>query len=261
MQPVIRKYGRKIPAPLPISRMLSRVAVVPAVMDLREWDGPIKDQGSESSCTANAGTETNEWIIRKYFPQQGKLIFSPQYTYAKELLAQGDFPRDEGSDGTTMCGTLIVNGCCELSMYPYVAGQILKPTAAQDMNAAKHTLGAFHGLTGSGVAASVLGDLVPWPISMGFTVYASFESDTVARTGIYNPLITEQQLGGHEVKASGYDLGISPTLRPKGCPPAFLFQNSWGADWGLGGYFWAPIAVLNASDTDLKIVHSGKPWA
>jgi hypothetical protein len=161
-------------------------------------------------------------------------------------MAQGDFPQDDGSDGTTLCGTLISNGCCELSIYPYVSGSILTPTAAQDANAAQYTLGAYHGLTGSQVALSVLGDPTPWPVEIGFTVYASFESDEV--------------LGGHEVLMVGYDVGATPSLRPAGCPPAALIQNSWGTDWGIDGFFWMALPVLDDSQTDLKIVHSGKPW-
>lgn len=240
--------------------MLTRAAVsLPPTVDLRAWDGPIKDQGEEGSCTAHAGTEANEWIHRRYLGNPA-VVFSPQYTYAKELIAQGNFPQDEGSDGTTLCGTLIASGCCELSLYPYVAGQINVPTSEQDQNASKYTLGAYHGLNGSQTALSVLGDPTPWPVLMGFTVYESFESDTVAQTGVYVPKKGERSLGGHEVKLIGYDIGDVPTLRPQGCPKAVLVQNSWGSAWGLGGYFWADLAVLDDEQTDLKIVHSGHPW-
>ena len=255
-----RRYGRKIPAPLPAHRMLWRVSAgLSPVIDLREWCGPIKDQGAEGSCTAHAGTSANEWIHRRYL-ENSSVVFSPQYTYAKELIAQGNFPQDAGSDGVTLCNTMIANGCCELSTYPYVAGQIEMPTAAQDANAAQYRMGAYHGLTGWGVAMSVLGDPVPWPVEMGFTVYSSFESDATAQTGIYNPGSDEEVLGGHEVLLVGYDLGATPTLRPANCPPAFLVQNSWGTGWGLSGFFWAVTAVLNDGQTDLKICHSGHPW-
>jgi hypothetical protein len=257
---MLRRYGRKIPIALPAHRMLSRVSPnLPAVVDTRAYCGPVKDQGDEGSCTAHTGTSANEWIYRKYLGNSS-VIFSPQYTYAKELMAQGDFPQDDGSDGTTLCGTLISNGCCELSIYPYVSGSILTPTAAQDANAAQYTLGAYHGLTGSQVALSVLGDPTPWPVEIGFTVYASFESDEVAQSGIYNPAPGEEVLGGHEVLMVGYDVGATPSLRPAGCPPAALIQNSWGTDWGIDGFFWMALPVLDDSQTDLKIVHSGKPW-
>lgn len=257
---MMRTYGRKIPVALPRKMMLDRVMLsLPSVVDLRKFCGPMKDQGAEGSCTAHAGTSANEWIHRAYL--KSSPIFSPQYTYAKELIAQGDFPEDDGSDGTTLCQTLVACGCCEFEEFPYIAGQITRPTAVQDANAAKFRLGAYHGLTGSQVALSVLGDPVPWPVELGFTVYSSFESEEVARTGIYNPQPGEQVLGGHEVLMVGYDIGETPSLRPGGCPKAVLIQNSWGSGWAVGGFFWMALSVLDAGDTDLKIVHSGHPWA
>jgi hypothetical protein len=254
-----RKFDRHTPDPLPSRRMLTRDIVVAPVADTRKFCGPVKDQGGEGACTAHAGTEAFEWIDRAYF--KNSRIYSPQYTYAKELIAQGDFPNDEGSDGTTLCGTLIVNGCCELSLFPYVSGQIVRPTAAQDLDAAKHTLGSFHGLTGSKTALSILGDPTPWPVLVGFTVYESFESDQVAKTGVYDPnLGAESVLGGHEVLMVGYDVGETPTLRPSGSKPSALIMNSWGTGWGLSGFVWMALSVLDASDTDLKIAHSGGPW-
>ena len=254
-----RKYGRTIPLPLPAHRMLSRTSpVLPAAVDLRQWDGPIKDQGGLGSCTGHAFASSLEWIFRKYFDKQP--ILSPLYVYAKELIADGNFPADDGSDGTTGSNVVIVNGACEDSLYPDSSQKIQQPTTAMDTNAAQYRMGAYHGLTGSQVALSVLGDPVPWPVQMGFTVYASFESDEVASSGVYLPQSGESVVGGHEIKASAYDVGVSPTLRPANCPPAVLFQNSWAADWGLKGYVWVPLTVLDAADTDLKIVHSGSPW-
>lgn len=261
VSPSGRRYGRNPPEPLPARKMLSRVArTLPMVVDLREWGGPIKDQGEEGSCTGHAFSSAREWIARKY--QKTSPILSPQYLYAQALIAQGNFPQDAGSDGTTLCETLITKGCCEASLYPYVPGQILSPTAEQEANAALYRTGAYHGIKGSGVALSVLGDPVPWPVEIGFTVYESFEGTEIARTGIMTlPEPGERVLGGHEVVAlGGYDIGQTASLRPADCPPAVLVQNSWGEGWGIGGYFWMPLAVLDFPDTDLKITHTGKPW-
>jgi C1A family cysteine protease len=251
---MIRRYGRNIPDPLPAKKMLTRVSpALPQMVDLRQWAGPTKDQFNESCCTGFAFSSAREWIARKYPRNDAdkSVILSPQYLYAEALIAQGDFPQDSGSDGTTLCKTLISKGCCEASLYPYFSGQILKPTAAQEANAALYKTGAYHGIANSQVALSVLGDAVPWPVAIGFTIYESFESDALAQTGIMTvPGAGEKVLGGHEVLCLGYDQ----------TKQLALIQNSWGDSWGQKGYFWMPFVVLDAADTDLKISHTGRPW-
>ena len=75
-----------------------------------------------------------------------------------------------------------------------------------------------------------------FPFVFGFAVYESFESDAVKKTGIVNlPKKDERQIGGHAVCAVGYDDTSS----------RFLIRNSWGADWGMGGYFTMPYAYLD----------------
>jgi len=68
-------------------------------------------------------------------------------------------------------------------------------------------------------------------------VYESFESPAMAKTGTLDlPKLEEKTLGGHAVMAVGYD---DATKR-------FLIRNSWGADWGLQGYFTMPYDYLDS---------------
>jgi len=262
------KFNRHIPPALPARRMLTRVSTaVPNVVDERRFCGPLCDQVNEGCCTGEAQHSAGEWIFRKHpiWLPKGSApapIFSPQYAYANELILNGDFPNDNGSDGTTACQVAVSKGFCPLSLYPFVPGQILQPTPGQDAAAAPYRMGAYHGVAGSKVALSVLGDPVPWPVLVGFQVYDSFESDQVATTGIYNPnTSTESVLGGHEVLMVGYDVGTTPTLRPANCPPAALIQNSWGPwGWNNSGFFWMALSVLDDPQTDLKVFHAGPPW-
>jgi C1A family cysteine protease len=73
-------------------------------------------------------------------------------------------------------------------------------------------------------------------IALGFSVYESFESAEVAKTGIV-PLPTrgEKVLGGHEVLLVGY-------LKDE--PNYGLVRNSWGAGWAMQGYLLMPWAYL-----------------
>jgi C1A family cysteine protease len=73
------------------------------------------------------------------------------------------------------------------------------------------------------------------PFVFGFRVYECFESDEVRRTGeVPMPAAGEQALGGHAVLAVGYDDAAQ----------RFLVRNSWGSDWGIGGYFTLPYGYL-----------------
>jgi len=70
-----------------------------------------------------------------------------------------------------------------------------------------------------------------YPFVFGFSVYEAFESEEVARTGKLNlPKPSEKQLGGHAVMAAGYEDSAKRVL----------VRNSWGADWGIKGYFTIP---------------------
>jgi C1A family cysteine protease len=74
-----------------------------------------------------------------------------------------------------------------------------------------------------------------FPFVFGFSVYESFESAAVARTGrVPMPKPKEQLIGGHAVVAVGYDTRTR----------SFIVRNSWGADWGLQGYFTIPFDYL-----------------
>jgi C1A family cysteine protease len=77
-------------------------------------------------------------------------------------------------------------------------------------------------------------------IAFGFSVYESFESPEVASIGVVPmPSPDERQMGGHEVLAVGY-LADQPNY--------VLARNSWGAGWGMAGYFLMPWQYLLSTD-------------
>ena len=90
-----------------------------------------------------------------------------------------------------------------------------------------------------------------FPFVLRFTVYESFESQEVAKTGVVPvPNPDEKVMGGHAVMGVGYDEG----------PKRFIVRNSWGEGWGMKGYFTIPYEYLanrNLSD-DFWTIRSGK---
>ena len=90
-----------------------------------------------------------------------------------------------------------------------------------------------------------------YPFVFGFTVYETFESAEVGRTGVLKmPKPKEGVVGGHAVLAVGYD---DQSQR-------FVVRNSWGRSLGQKGYFTMPYSYLltnNLSDDfwTIRLVH------
>lgn len=81
-----------------------------------------------------------------------------------------------------------------------------------------------------------------FPFVFGISVYSSFESDEVAKTGVVPmPGKFERMVGGHAVCCVGYN----------DADQRYIVRNSWGTDWGMGGYFTIPYDfVHNANLAD-----------
>ena len=70
------------------------------------------------------------------------------------------------------------------------------------------------------------------PFVVGISVYESFESEDVAKTGMVSmpDIYKETCLGGHAVLVVGYS-----DITQK-----WIVRNSWGDKWGDKGYFYLP---------------------
>jgi C1A family cysteine protease len=134
------------------------------------------------------------------------------------------------------------NGDCPEKEWPYdIAKFSVKPPPTCYKDALKYKAVAYQRVVQA--LSQLKGCLASgYPIVFGFTVYESFESAAVARSGkMPMPKPSEKVLGGHAVLAVGYDDAAQ----------RFIVRNSWGKGWGLQGYFTMPYAYLtdnNLSD-------------
>ena len=213
-------------------------ADLPPMVDLRAGCSPVEDQSTLGSCTGNAIAGALEFIDK----QAGHPCdLSRLYIYYQERALEGTIKQDAGAmirDGIKACAAV---GVPLESLWPYVIANFThKPPKAADVDAAKRKILSYRRVTNLDDVLHCLagGD----PVIFGFSVYESFESDTVAKTGIVPmPHAKERLLGGHAVLAVGYSQSDQ----------RLIVRNSWGAGWGQSGYFTLPYGyIMNKNLSD-----------
>lgn len=221
---------------------------LPASVDLRGTCSPVEDQGTLGSCTAQALVGALEFL-----EQKDKLPFadlSRLFLYYNERVIIGTVSWDSGAMLRDGIKSLARDGICKEARWPYNVSKFKrKPTKACYREATDHQVTVYERLESLDDLRSCLAQ--GFPFVFGFSVYESFESQEVARTGVVPmPGTDERVLGGHAVMAVGYDSNSE----------RFIVRNSWGTRWGQEGYFTMPFAYLadrNLSD-DFWVIRRGE---
>jgi len=216
------------------ARWKSRRALPPRV-DLRENCPPVYNQGKLHSCTANAiGAAIEFDQIR----QQSSETFRPSrlFIYYNERWMNGTIDSDTGAGIREGIKTVAKRGVCPEWWWPYKIRKFRsKPSRKCYREAKKHPTLVYHRLMRK-LAHMKICLASGYPFIVGITVFDSFESKKLKRTGRASmPRRHEKSRGGHAVLAVGYEEAHRH----------FIVRNSWGTNWGMNGYFTLPYDYLN----------------
>lgn len=229
----------------------SKAAVAPEV-DLRTtgYLPEIWDQGQLGSCTAHGAGAAYSFDLEK---QYGGDNFLPSrlFIYYNSRVLEGTEKEDSGAYITDAIKSLNQYGAPPEEDWAYDIDQFAaKPPdkAYTDGKLREAVKYARVNQTAIDMQACLS---TGTPIVIGFTVYESFESDSVANTGyVPMPDTKESVVGGHCVLVVGYTVVNGA--------PVWICRNSWGVGWGDQGYFYFPQAYLldsNLAD-DFWVVQS-----
>jgi C1A family cysteine protease len=211
------------------------LAALPKATDLRQDCPPVYDQGAIGSCTANAIAAAIQFDQMK---QKLDDQFEPSrlFIYYNERVIEGTVSSDSGAQIRDGIKTVANTGYCpEDPDWEYVTSDFAqKPPKKAYTDAAHHKITSYQRVARD--LDQMKGCLAAgYPFVFGFSVYESFEGGAVAKSGnVPMPSPYETLIGGHAVAAVGYDDAQS----------WFLARNSWGAEWGMAGYFTLPYAYL-----------------
>jgi len=238
----IRRYGWRRSYPdmrdLSFAPHPDVVANLPESFSLRDKCPDVYDQGELGSCTANGiafAVQFNQiqQSAASFRPVQ---IFMPSrlFIYYGERVIENTVNTDSGAeirDGFKVIGTL---GAPPESDWPYDISKFDQRPPDQAYADAKLDIAVQYMAVQQDLTSIKSAIYQGCPVVMGFTVYESFESDEVAKTGkMPMPQSDEKVLGGHCVVWIGWN----------DADKTFETRNSWGSSWGDQGYFWMPQAL------------------
>jgi len=206
---------------------------LPPSTDLRRRCPAVYNQGQLGSCTAQAIAGAVEFDRLKQ--KLSDFVPSRLFIYYNERVIEGTVRSDSGAMIRDGIKSVASEGVCPEPEWPYVIKKFAtRPSARAYKDALLDRAISYQSLVQD--MNQMKGCLASgFPFIFGFTVYQSFESPAVVRSGhAPMPGWSERPIGGHAVMAVGYD----------DANQWFLCRNSWGASWGMMGYFTLPFSYL-----------------
>src|ERR1035441_1949839 len=218
----------------PYAAPAEMIGALPEKADLRPQWPPVYNQGQLGSCTANAIAGAIQFERRK---QKLAPDFTPSrlFIYYNERVIEHSVASDSGAQIRDGIKSVARQGDCPETEWPYVIAKFkTKPPKTGYADARKYKVILYQRMTQT--LSQLKGCLASgFPFVFGFTVYESFESASVAKTGHAGlPASGDAVIGGHAVAGVGYD----------DAKQWFIVRNSWGAGWGMKGYFTLPYAYV-----------------
>lgn len=205
---------------------------LPTVVDHRDHDTPIYNQGDLGSCTANAIGALYDFVTIK----QGESLVTPSrlFIYYLEREIEGTVDYDNGAMIRTGMKVISKFGAAPELYWPYDISKFReRPSPRAFTKALRHQALVYERVPRDlNLMRRLLANGLPFVF--GFIVYDSFyQADPGGVVPI--PKQGDRMVGGHAVMAVGYDDNNQH----------FIVRNSWGADWGVGGYFYLPYMFLS----------------
>lgn len=211
---------------------------LPLKVNLKSGCPPVYNQGDMNSCTAHAIGAAFQFGLRKQ-KQTDSFMPSRLFIYYNERVMENSIQSDGGAMIRNGIKSVNKQGVCPENMWPYnFSFFATRPSNSCYTEALHHQVLSYHRVPRTLIQMkSCLAE--GFPFVFGFTVFESFHSELVKRTGKQNmPTKKEKDKGGHAVLAVGYE---EKSKR-------FIVRNSYGKEWGKEGYFTMPYEYLLSED-------------
>lgn len=197
----------------------------------------VYDQLDLGSCTAQAVCGAYAYLSER----NGRPDLDPSrlFLYFNSRVIEGTEGYDSGAMIRDVIKSAVTDGVCHELQWPYLVRRFKDiPSGEAYGHAIQHKTLSYARISAS--VAQMRGMLAQgFPFIFGLTLFNSFMSDEVAKSGMVPfPEPGEPLIGGHAMLAVGYD----------NYARCFLVRNSWSSGWGDQGYCWIPYDYMGHSD-------------
>jgi C1A family cysteine protease len=209
---------------------------LPTQLDLRQQFPPVYDQGNLGSCTANGIAAALQFDEIKQ-KEANPFLPSRLFIYYNERVIEHTVNSDSGARIRDGIKSVAKTGYCPETSWPYdITKFAQRPPASCYQEAKRYRALSYQRIIQN--LTQMKGCLATGnPFVAGFSVYQSIYNPDVEKTGdIPLPQQGEDLIGGHCIVITGYD----------DAKQVFLLRNSWGENWGNGGYGSLPYAYLTS---------------
>ena len=225
-----------------------KASKLPPKVDLRSMMTAVENQGEIGSCTANATAGAYEYLVRT--TQNADYDVSRLFMYYNARKSQGLEDEDSGALIEWLMEQMSTKGACSETTWPYNPKKFTKKPPKEAYEEAKnYKITKYeHVETDLNTWKSVLAE--GYPIIFGIEIYESFQNPRKGK--ITMPRSSEECLGGHAMCCVGYS---DPDQ-------VFIVRNSWGEQWGNGGYCYIPYKYMMDEDYnggDSWVIYAAEP--
>ncbi len=226
-------FVRTTSGDFPKARTMSATAAsLPAAADLTNAALPVGSQGKQSSCVAWAvayySKTYQEAREHGWDASRADRRFSPTFVYNQINGGQ-----DKGSSFPSAFNLLRDQGAIDINAMPYNQDDYTTQPNTQQRDAAKPYRIADYSYIWRGAGGNDVNQIKAHlaagdPVALGIPVYQAFYF--CQGNWVDAPASGETLYGNHAITAVGYD------DRAGGGQGGIKIANSWGGDWGAGGY-------------------------